>query len=147
MLVEQVLPVARERLFVIQADTPLIEAAALLSDIDSDLLVVCDGNGRLIGVITKTDIVRRIGQCCGGACREFTAAAMRSDVISCEPCAQLEDVWLIMKKRKLKNIPIVDADVAPLGVLNARDALELLLSTAEQDDTLLRDYVACSGYH
>jgi CBS domain-containing protein len=72
---------------------------------------------------------------------------MRSDVISCEPCAQLEDVWLIMKKRKLKNIPIVDADVAPLGVLNARDALELLLSTAEQDDTLLRDYVACSGYH
>lgn len=147
MLVEQVLPVAQKRLFVVRADAPFIQAASLLSDIDSDLLVVCDGNNHLIGVITKTDIVRRIGQCCGSACHEITATTMRSEVVLCEPGARLETIWLTMKERGLKNIPVVDTDATPLGVLNARDALEFLLSKAEQDDNLLRDYVACSGYH
>jgi CBS domain-containing protein len=32
-----------------------------------------------------------------------------------------------MKERHLKHMPIVDQDVRPLGVLNARDALEALL--------------------
>lgn len=147
MLVEQIMPVARKRLFSVRLDAPLIQAASLLSEIDSDLLVVCDGDDRLIGVVTKTDIVRKIGNCSGNSCREIIAAAMNDDVVSCEPGARLSDIWLVMKERGLKNIPIVDAAAKPLGVLNARDALELLLSEAEQEDNLLRDYVACSGYH
>lgn len=147
MLVSQMLSVARERLFVIRADAPLIEAASLLGGINSDLVVVCDGINHLVGVITKTDIVRKIGKCCGGACREITAGAMNGDVVSCKPGTRLEDIWLYMKERGLKNVPIVDGNAMPLGVLNARDALELLLSEAQQEDHLLRDYVACSGYH
>jgi CBS domain-containing protein len=147
MLVEQVLPIARERLFIVRADAPLIQAASLLGDIESDLLVVCDDHNHLIGVITKTDVVRKIGKCCGSACGEITATAMKGDVVSCKPNARLEDIWLAMKERRLKNVPVVDTDATPLGVLNARDVLELLLSEAEQEDNLLRDYVACSGYH
>ena len=147
MLVEQILPIARQRLFSVRADAPLTRAASLLGSIDSDLLVVCDGVNRLVGVITKTDIVRMIGKCGGSSCREVVAATMNREVVSCKPSARLQDIWLAMKERGLKNVPVVDANAIPLGVLNARDALELLLSEAEQDDNLLRDYVACSGYH
>ena len=52
-----------------------------------------------------------------------------------------------MKERRLKNIPIVDEDVRPLGVLNARDALEALLEEVEYEEVLLREYVMCVGYH
>tara|TARA_R110000765_G_scaffold258133_1_gene358421 strand:- start:409 stop:573 length:165 start_codon:yes stop_codon:yes gene_type:complete len=35
----------------------------------------------------------------------------------------------------------------PIGVLNARDALQVFLTEVEQEETLLRDYVMCIGYH
>ena len=51
-----------------------------------------------------------------------------------------------MKERRLKNIPVTDAESRPIGVLNARDALEALMLEVEQEETLLRDYVMCVGY-
>ena len=41
MLVERMLPAARKRLVTIRDDAPLIDAATLLRDLDSDLVVVC----------------------------------------------------------------------------------------------------------
>jgi hypothetical protein len=35
----------------------------------------------------------------------------------------------------------------PIGMLNARDALQLLLEEAQDEELLLRDYVMCVGYH
>ena len=51
-----------------------------------------------------------------------------------------------MKERRLKNIPVTDEASVPIGLLNARDALEVLLTEVEQEETLLRDYVMCVGY-
>jgi hypothetical protein len=47
----------------------------------------------------------------------------------------------------LKNIPVTDHDSRPVGVVNARDALQVLLKKVENEESLLRDYVMCVGYH
>jgi len=52
-----------------------------------------------------------------------------------------------MKNRGLKNIPINDQDSRPVGVLNARDALQALLEEVENEESLLRDYVMGIGFH
>jgi CBS domain-containing protein len=70
----------------------------------------------------------------------------RSRFVFCRRTDQVSDVWAIMKERRLKNIPVADAASIPIGVLNARDALEVLLTEVEQEETLLRDYVMCVGY-
>ena len=57
------------------------------------------------------------------------------------------DVWSKMKSRGLKNVLIVDADGRPIGVLNARDALGVLLQGSRNEESLLRDYVMGVGYH
>lgn len=147
MLVESILPNARKRLVTITIEQPLRAAADLLGRSKTDVVVVCDGEYRLAGVVTKTDIVRQMGHCCGESCKEAAAAAMSRDVISCRPTSDLEDVFSIMKKRGIANVPIVDDEAHPLGVVNARDALEVLLYETEREDALLRDYVACTGYH
>ena len=71
---------------------------------------------------------------------------MTRTVILCRSGDPLPEVWSVMKERRLKNIPIVDQDVRPLGVLNARDALEALLEEVEHEEILLREYVMCVGY-
>ncbi|HVB82463.1 MAG TPA: CBS domain-containing protein [Candidatus Binataceae bacterium] len=147
MLVERMLPAARNRLVTIRDDAPLIDAATLLRDLDSDLVVVCNSDELLVGVITKTDVVRQISHCHGSGCITAASNVMTRTVILCRSGDPLREVWSVMKERRLKNVPIVDQDVRPLGVLNARDALEALLEEVEHEEILLREYVMCVGYH
>lgn len=147
MIVDGLLPAARERLIIIGKDSPLIAAAALLRDLHKDIVVVRDSEGVLAGVITKTDVVRQISHCQGGACVTAASAVMTQAVVYCRPRDLLREIWMIMKERHLKNIPILDRESRPIGVLNARDALEALLEELEYEEVLLREYVMCVGYH
>jgi CBS domain-containing protein len=146
MFVEKMASTARDRLVTVSHDAPLIEAARLLGTSNTDLVVVCGPGGRLSGVITKTDVVRQISRCQGSSCTVAVSAIMTDDVVFCRPTDQVSDIWAIMKDRRLKNIPVTDAASVPIGLLNARDALEVLLTEVEQEETLLRDYVMCVGY-
>lgn len=147
MLVERILPLAKKRLVTVRVEQPLRVAADLLCRADTGVVAVCDSENRLVGVVTKTDIVRQMGHCCGESCKEATSFAMERDVICCAIDSDLENIFSIMKERGLTNVPIVDAQMHPLGILNALDVLEILLGETEREDALLRDYVACTGYH
>jgi CBS domain-containing protein len=145
MFVERLLPGARKRLVTIADDTPLIEAARLLSS-GTDLLVVCGSAGLLAGVVTKTDVVRQMSNCQGAGCTTAVSSTMTRDVVLCRPDEFLHDVWMRIRERSLKNIPVAGWDSCPLGVLNARDILQVLLRESEDEEAMLRDYVMGIGY-
>ena len=147
ILVEKIVPVARERLVTVRDDAPLTEAARFLDGRHINLVVVCDKAGAMVGIITRTDVVRQMGLCQGCGCTAAAATVMTKDVIYCRPTNSLQDVWSIMKEQKRLHVPIVGADLRPLGVINARDALLVLLEGSEYEETLLRDYVMGIGYH
>ena len=146
ILVETIMPVARQRLVTIGDNAPLTEAAKFLDGRHINLVVVCDNRGAVVGVITRTDIVRQMSLCLGRGCTSPAATVMTRDVIYCRPSDSLEDVWSIMKERKLLHVPIVGEDLRPLGVINARDALLVLLEGSEYESSLMRDYVMGIGY-
>jgi CBS domain-containing protein len=146
MHVKQMLPRARERLATIGANAPVVEAAALMSEPHTDLVVVCDDEGSMVGVITKTDIVKRIRQCTGAGCRDSVETIMEREVVSCRPDDVLRDVWQILSARGLQRIPVLDEYCIPVGIIYARDALQRLLGESEDEDALLRDYIGNTGY-
>ena len=145
MRIEKTLPAASKRLVVIREDAPLTDAAKLLLEGDTDLLVVCDADKRMAGVISKTDVVRQISNRQGERPASASTVMTRA-VVSCRPNDLLHHVWSLVKERKLKDIPILDQDSRPIGVLNARDLLEALLEEVEHEETLLRDYVMNVGH-
>ena len=79
MIVETILPRAFERLVMLEAEAPVREAAALMSEPRADLIVVCD-HGDMVGVLTKTDIVGQISRCMGSACTARVDSIMTRDV-------------------------------------------------------------------
>jgi CBS domain-containing protein len=147
MLVERVLPIAIKRLNTIQADALLTDAAKLLCDTHRALLVVCNPDGLMVGVITKTDIVRQVAQCEGSRCTTPAEAVMTRDVTCCHPSDPLHEVLSKMKERGFVHVPIVNQESKPVGVINARDALQVLLGDVESDVSFLRDYIMGLGYH
>jgi CBS domain-containing protein len=147
MLVNQLMTEAQKRLRTIGTEALLTDAAKALSTQHAELVVVCDSDGKVVGVITKADVVRRITHCQGAACRATAAAAMTQEVVSCRPDDHLTDVWGKMKQHGLRHIPVVDAYSRPIGIINARDALHALLTNTAHEVELLRDFVTSVGYH
>lgn len=146
MLVEQMLLVTCEQLVTINADAPLIEAAKLLNGRKSSLVVVCNSDGVMAGVITKTDVVGQISHCKGCSCTIAASAVMTRDVTFCHPHLPLKDAWSRMKDSGLKHIPVVDHELRPIGVLHARQAVQALLEEVGDEEEILRDYVMGVGY-
>ena len=146
LTVDRLLPAARTWLAAIDSRALLIDAARLLSGPKINLVVVMDDAGRMAGIITKTDVVGEISQCTGCSCTVEAAKVMTTEVASCSPEDWVNDVWTTIKERSLKNVPVLDADSKPIGVLNARDVLQSLLEDVEYEEQLLRDYVMCVGY-
>lgn len=145
MLVRDLLPHARTRLERIGLEASLLQAARLLGN-GCDMLLVCDNNGHLAGLLTKTDIVRQTGRCTGASCTAPVMATMIRDVIAADPTQSLQGVWKVMKTHGLKNLPVLTEDRRPLGVLNARDVLQALLKEVRKEESLLYEYVMGLGY-
>jgi CBS domain-containing protein len=141
------LAAARSHLFVIDDNSPLTDAASLLADTKRPMIVVCDRRGTMVGIVTRTDIVRQIRRCQGCACTTPCAEVMTKEITSCRPDDSLDEVWASMKSKALKSVPIVDTEQRPVGLVLARDALELLLSEAEHEGILLKEYMNSVGYH
>jgi CBS domain-containing protein len=71
---------------------------------------------------------------------------MTRNVAFCRRDDLLSEVWIVMKTRGLKHIPVVNDEEQPIGLLIARDVLETLLNVSAYEEQLLRDYVMCIGY-
>lgn len=145
-LVSSIDAVAGSRLVTIGADALLVDAAKLLSGTHISLVVVCDADGAMVGVITKTDIVQELGRCGESACTIAVADVMSRDITYCRPTDDLSSVLSMMAKRGFAHVPVIDEHSKPLGVIYARDALRALLADKKYEASLLRDYIMGIGY-
>ena len=139
--------VAGSRLAIVTLQTQALEVAQRLSDTQIGLVVVCDADGAMVGVISKTDIVRQMGHCLGSACHTLAADLMTTAVITCQRTDILHSVLAVMQAHDLVHMPVLDAHHRPVGVVNARDALRSLVAADEYEQALLIDYVMGVGYH
>ena len=112
----------------------------------ADLVVACDSEGTFAGVIAKADIVGQISQGHRSDCVTLSSRVVSQDVVLCRPSDNLAGILSVKKKRGFKNVPVIDAENRPIGVLNSIDAVQILLDQVENEDASLRDYVMGVGY-
>lgn len=146
MIPETLVNAARRHLATIVGDARLTEAARVFSGPDVRILVVCDRGNRIIGALSRTDIVSRIGRCTGGSCAEPVRAAMTQDVVCCSRSDKPTEILERMKATGHRNLPLVENDGVPIGIVAAPDVLEFLLEDREREESLLFDYVMGIGY-
>lgn len=147
MFVEEILPRARERLAIIEANAPVGDAARLLVRPHTDLIVVCE-SGVAAGVVSKSDVLAQVGD--GDIHSAFAApvsAIMTREILSCLASDHLLDVLTTTRERGLQRVPVLAKTRAPLGVVYMRDALQALLNESKIEDEFLRNYIQGLGYH
>jgi CBS domain-containing protein len=128
------------------AEALLVEAAKALCETHRALVAVCDRDDAMVGVMSKTDVVRQVARSPKAVNDIRIESVMTRDVVFCRLVDSLDDVLALMTKKGFVHLPIVDGSSRPVGVVNARDALQSLLSALRDEELLLQAYVMGVGY-
>lgn len=146
IFVKHILDTARARLAVLKRAAPVSDAAKILANPNTPLIVVCDEEGIAVGVLTRTDIVKLLAAARPDVCSASVDTIMTKLIVSCHLDQPAQEVWTTLKDRTLRCAPILDAAGQPQGVIHARDLALALLDEEAHEELLLRDYVLGIGY-
>ncbi|KAA6224489.1 CBS domain-containing protein [Streptomyces albofaciens JCM 4342] len=129
---------------VVQArpDTPAQELARLLDDHRISGLPVVDGDDKVMGVVSRTDLPAPPGGRAGapavprrqaGAARGTTAGeVMSTPAVTVHPEHRVVDAARIMQRRHVDRLPVVDEEDRLIGITTRRDLLRVFLRTDRQ---------------
>lgn len=146
VLVQHILQDARKRLAVLRRDASLADAAGILANPETPLVVVCNSEGICVGVLSKSNIVKALAGSKGNAGNMSVGDVMTSAVVSCHVDNTLQGVWDSMNAQTVRSVPVLDDSGRPQGVVHARDLARALLNEVDEEEVLLRDYVLGIGY-
>jgi len=146
ILVKHISEAARKRLAVLSPEASIVDAARILANRDTPLVVVCDDDGIAVGVISTSHVVNVLATAGVDALCFNAGAIMTKPLLSCHADDTLQQVWAVMNSRTLQCAPLVDDDGRAQGVVHARDVAIALLGEVNYEEALLRDYVMGVGY-
>lgn len=125
-----------------RANVKLGELAAVISKARISGLPVVDGEGKIIGMITATDLFslmtlimdgNAVEEGKTGLCNPSVKFAMSSVAVTIGPDATLHEVIGIMSRKKIHTLPVVEAGKI-VGVVGRHDAFKYFYSIINEID-------------
>lgn len=111
--------IASEHVHTVSPDVSLGEAAAILAGQRISSLVVTDAAGKPLGIVTESDLVRRV--CRPGAAQCPVAEAMSSPLLTVSDRMDFSAAQIFMAKRGIRHLGLVDARERLVGLVTATD--------------------------
>lgn len=105
---------------------------------------VIDGEGRLVGVVSERDIIRRLAASKDDVRAQKVNELMTRDVVTCTLATPVKDAARLMDKRHIRHLPVMDG-TRVADMVSLRDVVASRLSEAELEADVLRDYARATG--
>jgi arabinose-5-phosphate isomerase len=97
-------------------------------------VILTEAEGRLAGLFTDSDLARLIEQRCDAALDRPIREVMTVSPLTVSPGALVADAVDLLRKHKISELPVVDAQSRPVGLIDITDVLGFL--PAEEADRL-----------
>jgi arabinose-5-phosphate isomerase len=88
-------------------------------------IILTDAAGRLAGLFTDSDLARLFEGRSDSAFDLPIARVMTTAPVTIAPTARLTDAVEVLRARKISELPVVDADTRPVGMLDITDLIGL----------------------
>jgi len=109
---------------IVSVDDPVIDVLLVMTRCRSaGVASVVDSQGKLVGLFTDGDLRRRL------SCDPDVLSKRARDVMNAHPTAIAEDRVAteglrLMRQHKWDNLPVIDSDGRPVGMLDVQDLLD-----------------------
>jgi len=115
----------------VAVDAPVENAEQLLASYRISGLPVVDGDGQLVGVVSRTDLLLDGGPIMtqvlrGRVSRLKVGELMSRPAVTASLTATLVEAARIMRDQRVHRVVIVDEQEVPIGVLSATDYVTLI---------------------
>ena len=102
-------------------------AAKKMHETDVGCLIVLDGQGKVAGVVSERDVIKKVVAQSANPAKVTVADIMNSSVISCRMDTSVAQANRMMTGHGVRHLPVIE-DGVPLGMLSSRDILAYHLS-------------------
>jgi CBS domain-containing protein len=128
----------------IAPERTISDAIALLCENRIGALMVEDGSGQPLGIITERDILWAASKDIKGFGGRLVSDVMTRELI----CGLLDDdahyVMQVMTQNKIRHLPIVENDKV-VGMISIGDVIKSQLESIRVENHMLKDYLHMRG--
>lgn len=124
----------------ILADDTIATAVGILREKRIGALMVVDGSGKLVGILSERDIVRKLAETPGQTLPQTVGENMTRDVVVCTPDDVLVDVLKRMSEGRFRHMPVLAQD-ALVGMVTIGDVVNFRLREVEHEALQLKQLI------
>lgn len=125
-------------------EASLAAAARTMCDYGCGALPVLDNAGRPAGILTDRDVCRAVAVGNRFAAAIRVREVMTSNPATCSPGMPLADALELMAVRRIRRLPVVDAQGRLVGIVSLSDIVAAIQDTQVLNSPLLRQLVAAT---
>ena len=118
---------------------PVTAVLAALAEHHIGALVVMD-EGRLAGVISERDIVRKLASAGAAVLQQSVAELMTRDVVTCTKGDFVDSIAETMTAKRIRHMPVLDNGKL-VGIVSIGDVVLSRIRQLEQDRGQLEHYI------
>ncbi len=128
------------RVISVDQQATVMEAAVLMNQYRVGFLMVMDGE-RPVGVFSERDILRRVVVARLDPGKTLVSEVMTTEMLVCNPETTLDEARAVMKNRRIRHLPVVDARDKLVGLVSIGDLNAFNANTQEQTLHVLQEYI------
>ena len=117
------------------------EVARRLKEAAIGAVVVQDGDGRLVGILSERDVVHALVDFDAALPSQPVATLMTREVQTCTPSDKVHEIMRRMTESRIRHLPVIE-DGALAGIISIGDIVKRRLEELEEESHALRDYIA-----
>ncbi len=137
---QDILASKAHEIYTIRPEATVLEATRKMNQHKIGALVVMQDN-QVVGIFTERDVLRRVVAEQRDPTTLSVAEVMTTEVICAEPDTDTEEAAAIMKNRRIRHLPVCDADGNLLGMISIGDLNAVYATEQEQTIHFLSDYI------
>ena len=121
-------------------EASVLEAVQMMNERSIGALIVRHA-GNMVGIFTERDVLRRVVGKQLDPANVRVADVMTSRVICCTPATPIEEARELMKTRRVRHLPILDAEGEVVGLISIGDLNAHLSTHQEVEIHYLHEYL------
>ena len=138
--VREILANKGPQVWTVGKEATVLQAALLMNEHKIGALVVTEG-GRVVGMFTERDVLRRVVGEQRDPSATPVAEVMTAEVLCCTPQTSIEEARNAMRERRVRHLPVADGEGRLLGLISIGDLNAFHQDGQEQTIFLLQEYM------
>lgn len=107
-------------------------------------VLVVDGAGGLLGIVSERDVVRAMAGSLAGVADKSAADIMTEKVRTCTPGDTEADLMQLMTDHRIRHVPVV-SDGKLAGMISIGDVVKHRIESMEREAEEMKTYIASAG--